>query len=235
MVIRGRRLRVLRWAAAATTGAAAVLEKIPSLVEVIERDVDIPEMEELSPRVIQQWKEFRERVTTTGLRISSVSSNASERIAEIPIGDDGQPIPPTRAFQVNAELPYYFQDLADDLVETIRQIVDAWANDRWFPPPEGIDPMSDDHVRLVVWGMERELAREPRNRPHVPLTQLPFKYQRLMAEWRRRLFYDWGITREVWNRGYILAQEIPLDPDYFPIRDYNYSSAPSYEAFSIPY
>lgn len=128
------------------------------------------------------------------------------------------------------DLPPALQDLADEINEDIREALNALDNPKYYYPgvDSGIEPVSDDHVKLVIWAMQRELNRELRPHewhyggspplPAAPLEQLPWEVQRALAERRRLRFAQWGIFREQWEKGKWSLWEVPLDPDYVPRR-----------------
>lgn len=128
------------------------------------------------------------------------------------------------------DLPPALQDLGDEINEDVREALDGLDDERHYYPgvDAGIEPVSDDHVRLVIWAMQRELNRELRPHeghyggspplPAAPLDQLPWAVQRALAERRRLRYAQWGITREQWEKGKWSLWEVPLDPDYVPRR-----------------
>lgn len=107
--------------------------------------------------------------------------------------------------------------------------------DMWFPGvDEGIEPVPDDHVELVIAGMQRELNRELRTpyhgvyqdkRPAAQLNKLPWRIQRALVERRRLLFNQWGIDKKAWELKRWSFWNIHDDPDWTP--KYIRLSAPS--------
>ncbi len=118
------------------------------------------------------------------------------------------------------------QDLADEINEDIREALEALDNPSAFYAgiDEGIEPVADDHVKLVIWAMQRELDRELRpaegqagmlsSLPAAPLWELPWHVQRALAERRRYRFQQWGIGREQWQRGTWSLWDVPEDTQY---------------------
>lgn len=118
------------------------------------------------------------------------------------------------------------QDLGDEISEDIREALDALDNPAHYYAgiDEGIDPVSDDHVALVIWALQRELNRELRTGaglygsnsvlPAAPLSGLPWNIQRALAERRRWRYREWGIGREQWQRGAWSLWDVPEDAGY---------------------
>lgn len=129
----------------------------------------------------------------------------------------------------NPSLAEALQDLADEIVEDIREALNA-ADDPsgYFPGVDsGIEPVPDDHVRMVMWAMQRELNREKRDRfgamqdPRLPAAQLadlPPLIQRALAERRRLRFAQYGIGRAEWESGKWSLWKVPEDPEWVPRR-----------------
>lgn len=129
------------------------------------------------------------------------------------------------------------QDLSDEIQEDIsdacRTMNDAHA---YYPGvDDGIEPVSDDHVRLVIWGMQRQLDNDIRTgppvygrapvempvigyRPAFPLASLAWPVQRALVERRRLRHQQWGIGRAQWERNAWSLWDVPLDEDYVPRR-----------------
>jgi hypothetical protein len=123
-------------------------------------------------------------------------------------------------YDSNDSLHPALQDLADQIAWRISDIMNAlWSKeDAYYPLPENIPPVSDEHVELVCMALERELMRETRlsrdgsyHRPHLPLSKLPANIKRAVAEWRRAEYYAWGITNEVWHTGKWSILHVPDD------------------------
>jgi hypothetical protein len=122
------------------------------------------------------------------------------------------------------------QDLSDEINEDIREALYALDDsDLYYAGiDEGIEPVPDEHVKLVIWAMQRELDRELRpaegqagmlsSLPAAPLHDLPWHVQRSLVERRRWRFQQWGIGREQWQRGTWSLWDVPEDPDYVPRR-----------------
>lgn len=88
---------------------------------------------------------------------------------------------------------------------------------------EGIEPVSDEHVALVIWASQRELDRELRRDarndlvlPAVPLNELPLRVQRAFVERRRLRYQEWGIGRKQWEQNSWSVFDVPSDPDWSP-------------------
>jgi hypothetical protein len=129
------------------------------------------------------------------------------------------------------------QDLADEINEDIREALFAFDSEIYYPGiDEGIEPMNDEHVKLVIWAMQRELNRELRAGPNgvgfaplppAPLAQLPWEIQRALAERRRyRYVVEYGISREDWQEGVWSVWKIREDPDWIPRRALRLSPSP---------
>jgi len=125
------------------------------------------------------------------------------------------------------EVTAILQDLAWEITDDITEACDAFDNpDAWYPGvDDGIEPVTDEHVELVIWGLQRELNREPRirpgggpMRPAPPLNELPWRVQRALAERRRLRYLQFGIGREQWERNSFSLWDIWEDPDWLPRR-----------------
>lgn len=132
-------------------------------------------------------------------------------------------------FSTDPQLHDALRDLAYEILEDTHEACFVINNpDLWYPGvDEGIEPVSDDHVALVMWGMQRELNRERRGSrtggnhvlPAVELSSLPWRIQRALAERRRLRYLQFGITREVWERRTWSVWDVPLDADWVPRRE----------------
>jgi hypothetical protein len=83
----------------------------------------------------------------------------------------GQPRPLVQAvpadYQWTArdpDLPPALQDLGDEINEDIREALETLddASAYYAGVDEGIEPVPDEHVKLVIWALQRELNRELR-------------------------------------------------------------------------
>ena len=122
------------------------------------------------------------------------------------------------------------QDLGDEINEDIREALKALEDPRhWYPGiDEGIEPVSDEHVELVIWALQRELNRELRTAggfygstsvlPAAPLADLPWDVKRALVERRRWRYQQYGITRDVWKRGVWSLWDVPDDTGWVPRR-----------------
>jgi hypothetical protein len=122
------------------------------------------------------------------------------------------------------------QDLAYEINEDIVEACQAFDNpDHYYPGiDDGIEPVGDEHVSFVIWGLQRELNRETRSPagrpwageklPPAPLAQLPWRIQRALVERRRWRYLQWGIGREQWLAGRWSLWEVMEDPGYVPRR-----------------
>ena len=124
------------------------------------------------------------------------------------------------------ELHKCLMDLAYEISEDVYEACFAFNDPTLYYPgvDEGIEPVPDDHVRLVIWALQRELRRELRPGkggailPAVPLDELPWDVQRALAERRRLRFAQFGIRREQWLANQWSLYEVPEDPDWCPRR-----------------
>ena len=118
------------------------------------------------------------------------------------------------------------QDLAYQITWDIHEACEAINEpDLYFAGvTEGIEPVTDAHVRLAIWGMQRELLRELRGpagptgsrRPAVTLNDLPWRIQRALVERRRLRYQQWGIGRAEWEANRWSVWQIPDDADWAP-------------------
>lgn len=126
----------------------------------------------------------------------------------------------------NASLPNCLQDLAQTLTHDLQQALEGFMDpDVWYPGVlDGISPVPDGHVRLVMWGWQRELDREPRAKdgcgpvklPVPQLAKLPWRVQRALTERRRLRYQQFGIGREEWERNSWSLWNCQLDPEWVP-------------------
>lgn len=125
----------------------------------------------------------------------------------------------------NANLHTGLRDLAYEILEDIQEACEVLSNPKLYYAgvDEGIEPVPDKHVELVIWGLQRELSRElrysrvPGAGGHLPAVQLatfPWRIQRALAERRRLRFQQWGIGYEQWASNTWSLWDVPLDPDY---------------------
>lgn len=121
------------------------------------------------------------------------------------------------------------QDLGYEIGEDIREACEAFNNpDVYYPGvDEVIEPVTDEHITLVIWGMQRELNRELRAPsgsygkpalPAVPLEKLPWRIQRALVERRRLRYLQYGIGREQWENGTWSLWDVMEDPEFVPRR-----------------
>ena len=127
----------------------------------------------------------------------------------------------------DSELHEGLQDLGNLITRDVHDACAAFDDPFVYYPgaPAGsIDPVPEDHVRLVMAAMQRELDREPRSHPAPhrfdyipapPLSELPWEVQVALAERRRYRFKQWGIGHAEWEKNEWSIWNVP-DDDYFP-------------------
>ncbi|MGI8925328.1 MAG: hypothetical protein ACR2HN_01615 [Tepidiformaceae bacterium] len=181
------------------------------------------------------------RETTYGELLARVEREAEmspvrDTLTKLPlrIGDYGPlirelPSTPVRTPR-DPDLHPALQDLGDEINEDIREALESLDNPNLYFPgiDEGIEPVTDEHVKLVTWALQRELDRELRTGsgslsslaplPAAPLADLPWDIQRALAERRRWRYRQWGLGKEQWESGDWNLWEIPRDDDYVPRR-----------------
>lgn len=110
----------------------------------------------------------------------------------------------------NPEVHYALQDLGHTFAWDMHLAVQAFDNPDIFYPglDKRIEPVSNEHVELVIWALQRELSRERRvvrgtgeRRDYAHLDKLPFRIQRALVERRRLRYQQWGITPQSWETG----------------------------------
>lgn len=156
------------------------------------------------------------------VKLAHLATNEPDKVARLPLftvsGATGK-----------GTLTEYLQDLTDewilDCVEAAGALNDP---NLWFPGVnEGIEPVTDEHVRTVIVGMQRELDVELRGRgdsvlarftspseqarPAVPYAKLPWRIQRALVERRRLRFTQWGIGRPQWLANEWSVWDVPDD------------------------
>lgn len=121
------------------------------------------------------------------------------------------------------ELPHALQDLGDEINEDIREALFTLDSPSHYYPgvDEGIEPVPDDHVALVIWALQRELNRELRaltgmtaKLPAAPLASLSPAVQRALAERRRLRYSQYGIGREQWQANTWSLWAVRDDPEW---------------------
>jgi len=140
-------------------------------------------------------------------------------------------IPPENQWTArDPDLPPALQDLGDEINEDIREALDAIDNPNHYYPgvDDGIEPVADEHIKLVIWALQRELNRELRPNegryggspplPAAPLLQLPWNIQRAVVERRRLRYQQWGIRSAQWQSGLWSLWDVPADAGYVPRR-----------------
>jgi hypothetical protein len=156
---------------------------------------------------------------------------ARERLGEIPLRMRDYPtktideLPEgTGTSTANASLHQSLMDLANAIIDDVVAACEAIDNpDLWYPGvDEGIEPVTDEHVRLVMWGVNRELYREAGRlgKPAPVLCELPFRIQRALAERRRLRYQTWGIGRKEYETNVWSLWGVPGDSDWVPARIY---------------
>ena len=131
---------------------------------------------------------------------------------------------------MNPSLWEVLQDLGDEIAIDVHEACAAFADpDVWYAGvDEGIEPVPDEHVALVIAALQRELNRETRypdgsgfsfggeKLPPAPLALLPWRVQRALAERRRLRYAQWGLGRAEWESGHWSLWNVPDDPDWLP-------------------
>ena len=125
-------------------------------------------------------------------------------IARDPISSLGDP-----------EIEDALQDLADIVAWEAHQ---AFVAD-YYPGVVDVEPLTDEHVDTVMWGMQREMDREGSSRNKRPnkYADLPRERQIALAERRRYWFGVFGITPKSWKTGrwsLWRVKNIPYPEDY---------------------
>ena len=124
------------------------------------------------------------------------------------------------------ELHPGLQDLAYQITWDIHEACAAISDPNIYfaGVDEGIEPVTNEHIQLAIWGMQRELLRELRGpagpagmrRPAVQLNELPEHIQRALVERRRLRYQQWGIGQAEWEANRWSVWSIPEDPDWAP-------------------
>ncbi len=160
---------------------------------------------------------------------------AREILSQLPlrVGPSGpliDQVPTGEPSSRDPELHLALQDLANEVNEDIREALDTLDDPQAYYAgvDDGIEPVPDQHVSLVIWALQRELNRELRSPgsylsyrsvlPAAPLSELPWHVQRALVERRRLRFKQWGIGRTEWQRGEWSLWQVPSDADYVPRR-----------------
>jgi len=162
-------------------------------------------------RVVYQAADTASLTEQYPLRVSG-RENSPHHITEIPPAG-------TEPTLSDLSLHHGLQDLATMIVRDLTEACEALDDPKLEYPgvDAGIEPVSDDHVALVIWASQRELnrelrprARQPR-RPAVVLSELPWHIQRAFVERRRLRYLEWGIDRDTWERGWWTFGQVPDD------------------------
>lgn len=137
------------------------------------------------------------------------------------------------------ELHYLLIDLARQIAADLAEACNAIRNpDMYYPGVDhGIEPVTEEHVDLVIWATQRELNRETREwdtllfiatgkkRPAVQLSKLPRRIQRAFVERRRLRYQQWGITHQNWEENRWSLWNI-TDDDWIPPPRFSPPSSP---------
>lgn len=169
----------------------------------------------------------------------STWDTAITAFASIPLTANGPAgwrpyLQPGEIHAADPSLHQLLQDLANEINEDIHEACFAIDDpDLWYPgvDDDSIPPVSDDHVDLVIWALQRELNREIRihpshdrargssdRRPAVVLANLPRRVQRALAERRRLRYQQYGIGQAEWEAQTWSLWKVPEDPDFIPRR-----------------
>lgn len=130
---------------------------------------------------------------------------------------------PEKVQQANAELHVHLQDLADMIIIDTVDACNAIDDPTYYYPgvdPPLIEPVSDDHVQLVIWAINRELYREQARlgKPAPDLDKLPWYVQRALVERRRYRYAQYGIGRKEYESNKWSPWNIHEDPDWTPLQ-----------------
>lgn len=172
---------------------------------------------ETSPKLLMQ-RAFFDGLPLRDAGGGSLSSpaNAVERLEDMRVSST-----------VDPSLHTALQDLAFDFAHDTHDACAAFDDpDCWYPGvDEGIEPVPDVHVELVIAALQRELNRERRDAkgnfvvyplPAVVLRDLPFRIQRALVERRRLRFAQFGIGQEQWRSNRWSLWDVPDDPTWVP-------------------
>ena len=162
---------------------------------------------------------FKKALSMLPLRSPGVG-NVVQQYTEIPERPAGR----------DAELVACLQDLGYEINEDIREACFAFDDpDVYYPGiDEGIEPVTDDHIDLVIWALQRELNRELRPPssgaygsgplPAAPLADLPQRVKRALVERRRWRYAQYGIGREQFENNNWSLFEVMEEPEWVPRR-----------------
>ena len=215
----GRRLRVLaRLAKRDAVDMKLVLEETPQAAVTLPGAGGLT-YEQLLVAISEPGTDIYEScqsfVRTLPLRTRDVATTQL-MCSEIPPGGSRNP--------TNPSLPVALQDLANAITDDIVTACGALNNpDMWYPGvDEGIAPVTDEHVKLVIWAINRELYREAGRfgRPAPTLSELPWRIQRAIVERRRLRYAQWGIGPEQYASGMWSLWAVPEDTGWVPPKLY---------------
>ncbi len=145
--------------------------------------------------------------------------------------NDGPPMltePDPNRRQSNPALNPGLMDLGYEILEDMQEATEAHFEGKPYAGvDEGIEPVPDEHVELVIWAMQRELNRELRysrtakgpdgysmRLPAVELKIYSWPILRALVERRRLRYQQFGIGRHEWETGRWSLWQVPLDPEY---------------------
>lgn len=128
---------------------------------------------------------------------------------------------------VDPQLHSALHDLSLLIVRDVKLAAEAaYYGTEYAGVDEGIEPVSDEHVALVIWATQRELTRERRpplgadyregKLPAVQLAEFPWAIQRAFAERRRKHYTDYGIGKFQWENNYWTVEGVQEDPMWIP-------------------
>lgn len=123
----------------------------------------------------------------------------------------------------DAVLHVALQDLGWLIGWELTQACGAFDNpDLWYPGiDDGIEPVPDEHIDLVIWATTREIIREqPRlggdRRGVPPLADLPQRIKRAFVERRRWHYQCYGIGRKEYETNCWSLWNVNEDADWVP-------------------
>lgn len=124
------------------------------------------------------------------------------------------------------ELHTGLQDLGWQIGWDLKEACDAFDDpDIWYPGvDEGIPPVPDSLIEVVIPALQRELNRELRSPlsggydklPAAPLAELPWRIQRAIVERRRWRYKQYGLDNSNRESGAWNLWEIPEDSEWAP-------------------
>ena len=176
----------------------ALMEQAKTLRERVFARLVISLIRETEIKFAHQGTTYNIELKQKGLRGLMAACKRSPKVrkalSKIPFAQK------TTVMRGDPEIHACLQDLADIVCW---EASESFLAD-YYPGVLEVDPLSDDHVKEIMIGMQREMDREGNRTGKKPavFVDLPWERQVALAERRRWWFGVYGVTPKRWKKGY---------------------------------